>query len=152
MLHTKAAATSRRRGGKAETLTITKKTIKKKRMSSSTISGLGTGGSSLVLDFMPAAEAGVAFGTIMEEVQWCEMQTNGKAVPRLVSIQGNIISDGGAGGYIPHYRHPADVQPAVVRWTPFVQRVVERATAQFKTPFNHALVQLYRSGSDSISQ
>lgn len=151
MLHTKAAATSRRRGGKAGTLTITKKTIKKKRMSSSTISGLGTGGSSLVLDFMPTAEAGVAFGTIMEEVQWCEMQTNGKAVPRLVSIQGNVISAGG-GDYIPHYRHPADVQPAVVRWTPFVQRVVERATAQFKTPFNHALVQLYRSGSDSISQ
>eukprot|EP00439_Symbiodinium_sp_Y106_P008442 s1428_g1.t1 len=54
-------------------------------------------------------------------------------------------------GSMPVYRHPVDEQPPIFEFTPTVQRVVSAARTAFKFPFNHALIQLYRSGDDSIN-
>jgi len=88
------------------------------------------------------------------EIPWQEMKYYGKSVPRLVCVLGYSDPDSvdGAGTGIPLYRHPVDEQPTVHDMTPTVQDIVARARAQFGLPFNHVLMQQYRSGDDSISQ
>ncbi|CAE7320130.1 ALKBH2 [Symbiodinium natans] len=121
------------------------------------IDGLGTGDTSLLLDFLPTDAAADLLAALVpsadfdvrpdDEIQWQKMEYYGMPVPRLVCIQGERQEDGS----MPVYRHPVDEQPPIFEFTPTVQRVVEAARAQFGVPFNHALIQLYRSGDDSIN-
>ena len=127
--------------------------LKEKRLKN-----LGAGDTELLLDFLPAEEAEEILKALvpMEEgsitsptdgLCWQRMDYYGLPVPRLVCIQGEATEDGS----MPLYRHPVDVQPPIATFTPAVQRVVAAARKRFGFPFNHALIQLYRSGEDSIS-
>jgi len=121
------------------------------------IEALGTGDTSLLLDFLPADAAAEVLAALVpgagceaqagDEIQWQRMDYYGVPVPRLVCIQGQRCQDGS----MPVYRHPVDEQPPIFEFTPTVQRVISAARAAFKFPFNHALIQLYRSGDDSIN-
>ena len=83
------------------------------------------------------------------EVPWQEMLFHGRPVPRLVCIQGERRGEDGA---VPLYRHPVDEQPPVHDFSPSVAQIVQEARQTFGHPFNHALIQVYRSGQDSINQ
>jgi alkylated DNA repair dioxygenase AlkB len=133
------------------------------------VNELGAGDTSLVLDFLPADEASAIFAALLPhqavydeafmqvcdeaavnehcKVRWQEMYYHGQPVPRLVCIQAKLNRDGAR----PMYRHPVDSQPSIYELSPAVQRVVEGATNAFGYQFNHVLIQLYRSGQDSIS-
>lgn len=82
------------------------------------------------------------------DVQWQEMHYYGQPVPRLVCVQGeHDVTDGA----VPMYRHPVDTQLPVHEFSPAVLKIVGEARKAFGFPFNHALIQLYRSGQDSIA-
>ena len=89
------------------------------------------------------------------EVPWIQMWHMGAPVPRLVHIQGDreIPSAGVAGcTYTPLYRHPTDLSPAVEAWTPAVRAIAQLVSKKLGRTYNQALVQLYRSGKDAISE
>ena len=94
------------------------------------------------------------------EVPWLQMWHMGAPVPRLVHIQGDreIPSAGAAAGsgggctYTPLYRHPTDLSPAVEAWTPAVRAIAQLVSKKLGRTYNQALVQLYRSGKDAISE
>ncbi|HEY0194857.1 MAG TPA: alpha-ketoglutarate-dependent dioxygenase AlkB, partial [Kofleriaceae bacterium] len=69
-------------------------------------------------------------------------------VPRLVALQGELGGD----GVEPLYRHPADEQPAMQRFTPTVERIRRAVERRVGHPLNHALIQQYRHGKDWISE
>ncbi|KAJ5396431.1 hypothetical protein N7509_004544 [Penicillium cosmopolitanum] len=88
------------------------------------------------------------FERIHGEVSWQKMYHLSGQVPRLVAVQGAIQPDGS----MPIYRHPADESPPLKQFTPAVDQAriaVERILGH---PLNHALIQLYRDGNDSISE
>ena len=68
-------------------------------------------------------------------------------MPRLVAIQGELEANGAE----PLYRHPADEQPKLVPFTPFVDAVRKAVQAATGQRINHVLVQWYKSGTDYIS-
>jgi nicotinamidase-related amidase len=112
----------------------------------------GEGDSKVLFDFIPAAERAameVSFTKILHEVQWCTMHNRGKAVPRLIAIQGLVDPVTGAQ---PLYRHPADEQPALVPFTPTVNRIREYIGEKLGQRFNHVLIQYYRDGKDNIGE
>jgi len=97
---------------------------------------------------------------VKAEVPWIQMWHMGAPVPRLVHIQGDreIPSAGAAAGsgggctYTPLYRHPTDLSPAVEAWTPAVRAIAQLVSKKLGRTYNQALVQLYRSGKDAISE
>jgi nicotinamidase-related amidase/alkylated DNA repair dioxygenase AlkB len=128
----------------------------------------GAGDSFLIRDFLPSrATADEAFTQLFagDNNMWARMQHRGSEVPRLVSMQACLTTDSQGHARIPVYRHPADEQPEP---RPFVscleqarQQLNERFAQLFTTTqqgaveaisFNHAIVQQYRGGTDSISQ
>mmetsp|Transcript_36994 Transcript_36994/g.68965 ORF Transcript_36994/g.68965 Transcript_36994/m.68965 type:complete len:342 (-) Transcript_36994:242-1267(-) len=127
------------------------------KLKDSRISGLGVGDTALVLEFLPAEEAADILASLLpragfepsldDEIQWQRMDYYGIPVPRLVCVQGERGQDGS----MPIYRHPVDEPPQLFELTPTVRKVIEAARATFAVPFNHALIQLYRSGGDSIN-
>lgn len=76
------------------------------------------------------------------------MNHKGSQVPRLISIQGDLGPDGEQ----PLYRHPADEQPELVSWTPMALASRDIVAERVGQPFNHALIQKYRSGRDNIGE
>ncbi|KAJ5884753.1 hypothetical protein N7495_009263 [Penicillium taxi] len=107
--------------------------------------GIGEGDSRLVNEIDISTDA---FQRIRQEVSWQKMYHLSGAVPRLVAVQGHVKSD----GTIPIYRHPADESPPLKDFTTTVDQVrsvIERVVGH---PLNHALIQLYRDGQDSISE
>ncbi|KIY49631.1 hypothetical protein FISHEDRAFT_65098 [Fistulina hepatica ATCC 64428] len=109
---------------------------------------LGCGDSYLVTDLVPPAEAQDLFKRVLNEVQWDTMHHRGGDVPRLVAVQGEVLEDGG----VPLYRHPADESPPLLAFTPTVELIREHVQREVGHPLNHALIQLYRSGADYISE
>jgi nicotinamidase-related amidase/alkylated DNA repair dioxygenase AlkB len=87
------------------------------------------------------------FEALRQEVAWNTMSHRGGAVPRLIAIQGTKEED----GVEPLYRHPADEQPLLTRWTPTVDAIRREVEARVGHPLNHCLLQLYRNGRDWIS-
>jgi alkylated DNA repair dioxygenase AlkB len=148
-------------------MTLVPKTYAK--LKDACVNELGAGDTSLVLDFLPADEASAMIAALLPrsaaydetfthicdqavvnghcEVRWQEMYYHGQPVPRLVCIQAKLNRDGAR----PMYRHPVDKQSPIYEFSPSVQRVVEAATDAFGYQFNHVLIQLYRSGQDSIN-
>jgi alkylated DNA repair dioxygenase AlkB len=88
-----------------------------------------------------------AFHEINNEITWNEMLHKGGAVPRLISIQGDVWKNA-----FPLYRHPADEQPQLVPWTTTVRECRNKTVDIVNQPLNHALIQLYRNGKDNISE
>ena len=92
------------------------------------------------------------------EVPWIQMWHMGAPVPRLVHIQGEREIPSGVAGssggctYTPLYRHPTDLSPAVEAWTPAVRTIAQLVSKKLGRTYNQALVQLYRSGKDAISE
>ncbi|KAJ5965268.1 hypothetical protein N7481_011982 [Penicillium waksmanii] len=106
---------------------------------------IGEGDSRLIPDLDLPADF---FERIHGEVSWQKMYHLSGEVPRLVAVQGAIQPDGS----MPIYRHPADESPPLKQFTPAVDEAriaVERVLGH---PLNHALIQLYRNGNDSISE
>ncbi|KAI8924293.1 hypothetical protein BC831DRAFT_466198 [Entophlyctis helioformis] len=113
----------------------------------------GSGDSRLLLDVLPPDLGATAFSDLRSEVAWQEMLHRGGPVPRLVAVQGTVDVDPLTGvRAFPVYRHPADEQPVLTPFTPTVDRiraVIEQSIGQ---SLNHVLIQLYRDGSDFISE
>ena len=69
-------------------------------------------------------------------------------MPRLAAVQGEIHEDGS----IPIYRHPYDTSPPFRPFTPTVELIRQHVSRVLNQPLNHALIQLYHSGADYISE
>ncbi|KAJ3772520.1 hypothetical protein FB446DRAFT_48708 [Lentinula raphanica] len=109
---------------------------------------LGAGDSYLVLDLLDEELSKDAFQKVKDEVQWDVMHHRGGEVPRLVAVQGQVNPDFS----FPIYRHPSDESPPLRKFTPTVELIRQEVQKTIKHPVNHALIQLYRSGKDYISE
>jgi nicotinamidase-related amidase/alkylated DNA repair dioxygenase AlkB len=108
---------------------------------------LGAGDTEVRYGVLPDALDADAFAAVRDEIDWQQMRHRGGLVPRLVCLQGAIAPDGA----IPFYRHPADEQPPLLPWSPFVDRLRAAIEAQTGQLINHALIQRYMDGSNYIS-
>lgn len=116
--------------------------------SANPLTGLGAGDSSLHFDILGEDESAVVFPKLMKEVDWSTMYHKGGAVPRLVAMQGEISRDNSE----PIYRHPLDHHLAVLPFTPTVDTLRGIVRARVGLRANHALIQLYRTPEDHISE
>lgn len=95
------------------------------------------------------------FNQLVESTDWAEVTHKGGAVPRRLAVQGHIEEDGRR----PIYRHPLDKCPEMTPFTGLVDSIRRAVIDVINTynhgppiTFNHALIQLYRSGEDYISE
>ncbi|KAJ3796421.1 hypothetical protein GGU11DRAFT_817098 [Lentinula aff. detonsa] len=109
---------------------------------------LGAGDSYLVLNILGNELSKAAFQKVKDEVEWGVMHHRGGEVPRLVAVQGEVASDLS----FPVYRHPSDASPPLRKFTPTVELIRQEVQKIIQHPVNHALIQLYRSGKDYISE
>lgn len=107
-----------------------------------------SGGSSITYDLLPPDRLDGLFYRLKEEVIWQRMHHQTGKVPRLVCCQGTIDSDGS----MPVYRHPSDETIALLPWTSAVEEIHQGAERAVGHMLNHALIQLYRAGTDFISE
>ena len=105
-------------------------------------------GSQILFDLLPADLTETIFEQLHKEVAWQHMHHHTGEVPRLVCCQGDIDENGTS----PVYRHPSDRTLPLREWTPMVERVRHAAQECVGHPLNHALIQLYRGGTDYISE
>lgn len=106
---------------------------------------IGAGDSSIIYDLdLPSN----AFELLRDEVNWQKMYHLSGQVPRLVAVQGAVREDGS----IPIYRHPADESPPLLPFTKTVDLIRSVVEQQLGHPLNHVLIQLYRDGTDKISE
>lgn len=111
------------------------------------VKNLGSGDSYLIKDFLTKEESDVYQKNLMNEIEWGSFNIKGNAVPRLVSVQGELQGN----GTYPIYRHPVDDHIILKTWCPTAEKIkllAEKATGQ---TLNHSLIQLYRDGKDFIS-
>jgi nicotinamidase-related amidase/alkylated DNA repair dioxygenase AlkB len=104
--------------------------------------------SSMQYDLLPPDRLDGRFLKLKEEVTWQRMHHQTGEVPRLVCCQGTIDPDGS----MPIYRHPSDETLALLPWTSTVDEIRQAAEAVAGHALNHALIQLYRAGTDYISE
>jgi nicotinamidase-related amidase len=109
---------------------------------------IGEGDSKIIYDALPSKLAQNAFEMVCKEVEWQAMHHRNGEVPRRVAVQGEIDKSGNR----PIYRHPADESPPLSQFSPTVLRIRDAVQKLLHQPFNHALIQLYRSGQDNISE
>ncbi|KAM0718578.1 hypothetical protein Q7P37_005648 [Cladosporium fusiforme] len=141
-----ATSKPRRRNRRAETSDTVE------RQSWQPLFGVGkeedSASSSIRYDLLPPDRVDGLFHRLKDEVKWQRMHHQTGAVPRLVCCQGTVGSDGS----MPIYRHPSDETLALDPWTPAVDEIRRAAEALVGHTLNHALIQLYRSGTDLISE
>jgi nicotinamidase-related amidase/alkylated DNA repair dioxygenase AlkB len=104
--------------------------------------------SNIQYDLLPPDRVDGSFHRLREEVKWQKMHHQTGEVPRLVCCQGTIDSDGG----MPVYRHPSDETLALSPWSTVVDEIRKAAETVAGHELNHALIQLYRGGTDFISE
>ena len=119
--------------------------------------GIGTGSSCLVENILSEVESQCIYKNLNNEIRWGEMSHKGGLVPRLVCNEGTIYSNSPdkskvVSKFIPVYRHPAANPPPLINWTTHVNKIRKIAEEICGHPLNHALIQLYRSGDDYISE
>ncbi|CAD0093131.1 unnamed protein product [Aureobasidium vineae] len=123
------------------------------RQKSTTLLGaddkIGSGDSKILYNLLEPEATKVAFQDLFTEVHWQRMYHAAGEVPRLVCCQGDIDDTDGS---MPVYRHPSDQSLPLFRWSPTVSKIRERAEERVGHKLNHALIQLYRSGQDHISE
>jgi len=84
------------------------------------------------------------------EVQFTQAQHKGGALPRLLAVQAETQE---GSGLVPLYRHPLDEpHPLTMPFSPAVKRIKEELERRLSMRFNHALIQLYRDGTDCIKE
>ncbi|KAK1070946.1 hypothetical protein LTR33_010552 [Friedmanniomyces endolithicus] len=105
-------------------------------------------GSRISYNLLPPEVSESVFTQLNSEVQWQRMHHQTGEVPRLVCCQGTIAKDGS----MPVYRHPSDETLPLHPWSPTVETVRQAAELAVGHPLNHALIQLYRGGTDYISE
>ncbi|KAK6530689.1 hypothetical protein TWF281_007528 [Arthrobotrys megalospora] len=110
--------------------------------------GEPTDTTSLVTSLLPPDFSATAFAQLKSEVQWRVMYHRGGEVPRLVAVQGQIDDDGS----FPIYRHPADESPPLLPFSKTVEEIRRHVEKKLGHPVNHVLIQLYRAGTDYISE
>ncbi|KAF5376009.1 hypothetical protein D9757_008817 [Collybiopsis confluens] len=117
---------------------------------------LGSGDSYVVLDLLKSEDPQFStqiFEKVKEEVQWDVMHHRGGEVPRLVAVQGEVqFSSSSSERTVPVYRHPSDASPPLLQFTPTVELIRHQVEKVLGHPVNHALIQLYRTGKDYISE
>ena len=106
------------------------------------------GDTKVIYNILPDALCNDIFAQIRSEVVWKRMSHQGGEVPRLVAVQGLVQSDGSK----PVYRHPADESPPLHPFTPAVDAIRTVVEQKLGHPLNHVLIQLYRAGTDYISE
>ncbi|KAI0813462.1 hypothetical protein GGR55DRAFT_687712 [Xylaria sp. FL0064] len=106
------------------------------------------GDTMVIYNILPEALSDDAFARIRSEVAWQRMWHQGGEVPRLVAVQGLVEADGSK----PVYRHPADESPPLHPFTPAVDTIRGIVEKELGHPLNHVLIQLYRAGTDYISE
>ena len=111
--------------------------------------GLGAGDTSVHYGVLPASwdEEGTLFEQVADEVAWLQMRHRGGVVPRLVALQGEVGED----GTVPMYRHPADEQPTLEPFSPWIEKLEAHAERLLDQPLNHVLIQRYADGLGYIS-
>lgn len=109
---------------------------------------IGEGDSTLVTDLLPLDQFPDLFERLKSEIQWETMYHRGGEVPRLVAVEADV----GADGSFPLYRHPNDESPPVLPFSPTVAKIRDYAQKAVGHKLNHVLIQLYRDGSDHISE
>ncbi|EME83336.1 uncharacterized protein MYCFIDRAFT_182782 [Pseudocercospora fijiensis CIRAD86] len=105
-------------------------------------------GSRMLHHLLPQDQAESIFDELKSEINWQTMHHQMGAVPRLVCCQAAVDEDGS----MPVYRHPSDQTLPTTPWSAAVDRVRRAAELVVGHPLNHALIQLYRSGNDYISE
>ncbi|KAK6500414.1 hypothetical protein TWF481_010758 [Arthrobotrys musiformis] len=103
---------------------------------------------SLVTSLLPADFSATVFSQLKSEVQWRVMYHRGGEVPRLVAVQGEIDEDGS----FPIYRHPSDESPPLLPFSKTVEEIRGHVEKRLGHKVNHVLIQLYRGGTDYISE
>ncbi|KAI0967289.1 hypothetical protein F4678DRAFT_475271 [Xylaria arbuscula] len=106
------------------------------------------GDTKVIYNILPADLSPNIFTRVRAEVSWLRMSHQGGEVPRLVAVQGHVDPDGSK----PVYRHPADESPPLYSFTPAVDTIRNLVEAKLGHPLNHVLIQLYRGGTDYISE
>lgn len=109
---------------------------------------IGEGDSNIVYNALSPELVRNAFDMVREEAAWQVMHHMTGEVPRRVAVQGDL----GENGALPIYRHPADEAPPLQEFTPTVRAIRDELQILLKQPFNHVLIQLYRTGNDNISE
>ena len=109
---------------------------------------IGSGDSRVIHDGLKSPLAMKAFEKLKDEVEWQKMYHREGEVPRLVAVQGEV----GIDGSFPIYRHPSDKSPPLFPFTSTINTIRGEVQKSLKQTFNHALIQLYRSGEDNISE
>ncbi|KAI1290621.1 hypothetical protein F5Y03DRAFT_388741 [Xylaria venustula] len=111
-------------------------------------SALCEGDTKVIHNILPADLSRIIYTRVHSEVSWLRMSHQGGEVPRLVAVQGAVHADGSK----PVYRHPADESPPLHPFTPAVDAIRALVEAELGHPLNHVLIQLYRGGTDYISE
>lgn len=111
------------------------------------LTGLGSGDSYLLLDVVEPEKSASAMSDLLNGLQWSEMTLKGRKAARLVCVQGEIQADGSQ----PVYRHPVDEEPPLHDMQPEIKELRDLVAAKTGQPFNHVLIQHYRSGKDFIA-
>ncbi len=109
--------------------------------------GLGSGDTEVWYGVLPTEWEAPIFEQVRDEVAWEQMRHRGGVVPRQVCLQGEIDDE----GHSPMYRHPADEQPVLRAWTPWVERLTHHCASLLEQPLNHVLIQRYLDGKGYIS-
>ncbi|KZV66988.1 hypothetical protein PENSPDRAFT_584601 [Peniophora sp. CONT] len=117
-------------------------------MNPSSEATFGAGDTHLHFNLLPNDVCADIFARVKREVEWSVMHHRGGEVPRLVAVQGDVAEDGSC----PVYRHPSDESPPLLAFSPTVQLIREHVERVVQHPVNHALIQLYRGGTDYISE
>ncbi|KAK1818474.1 hypothetical protein LTR12_007154 [Friedmanniomyces endolithicus] len=105
-------------------------------------------GSRISYNLLPPELSESVFTQLNSEVQWQRMHHQTGEVPRLVCCQRTIAEDGS----MPVYRHPSDETLPLHPWLPTVETVRKAAEQAVGHPLNHGLIQVYRGGTDYISE
>ncbi|KAK3678829.1 hypothetical protein LTR78_001282 [Recurvomyces mirabilis] len=105
-------------------------------------------GSRIYFALLPPELSETIFDILHKEVDWQTMHHQTGQVPRLVCCQGSRSEDGSW----PVYRHPSDETMPLQPWSVTVKMVQDAAEKLVGHPLNHALIQLYRGGTDYISE
>ena len=109
---------------------------------------IGEGDSQIIHNALSKSLAESAFKLLKDEIDWQVMRHRSGEVPRRVAVQG----EHGNQGAEPLYRHPADETPPFQEFSTTVRKIRDEIQILLKQPFNHCLIQLYRSGQDNISE
>ncbi|OBT39960.1 hypothetical protein VE00_09451 [Pseudogymnoascus sp. WSF 3629] len=86
----------------------------------------------IITDLLPSKEEAGIFEKVKTEVQWQRMSHQGGEVPRLVAVQ--------------------DESPPLLEFSPVINVIRREVEKKLGHPVNHCLIQLYRSGTDYISE